>query len=145
MIQYRLAGTGGDGIYTLASQLQFELREMGDTRLLDSILDAGLMNEQDTALWRARSAACKADTAAIFDLPKRTGRTIARCIRRSTGKDYRYALWLAGLQDCLDLPGGRARPVEAYETSGLSLAGGYSRGRLYLYENKPVRVIPADD
>lgn len=123
-IEYRTENAYGSGVRDLADILAYEICELGNDGTVNDIVNAGY-----------------ADAANLGfdpDNPDESiGDTLAREIRRTTGRDLKYGLWLAEKEDVKELYDGSDEDIDGYEISDICLVDLGPDGRLYAYEELP--------
>lgn len=124
MVEYRTESCYGSGVRDLAEILTYEIEELGNDGTLDELVERGLIPGTELTL----------------GTDKEIGNAVVREINKSTGRNFKYGLWLASKDAVQSLYDG-SDDIDAYEASDTVLVDlGYD-GRLYAYESMPEPVL----
>ena len=139
----------GDGEVKAFEVMSFEILELGNTDILYTLLENGLI--QDQLLLESISSV--ANYIEDFGGPgyyvedhtcEDVIHNILKEIKRVTGKDIRVALWLASKEAIIKYYDGSENNIIEYPTSDVVLSDLGEQGSLFGYESMPRPVLKED-
>ena len=145
-IGYRTETYRGSGYRFINDVLHFEIFELGNTDILYTIIENNLVSDNDKSFIDELLCDIRNDCMYDESLEEEIIYQIVRKIKTYTGINIKYCLWLAD-KDIVSNPDNYGEfvkspyDIDAYEIGKIVLSDLGEDGKLYAYEEMPVKVV----
>ena len=143
---FRSESYSGSQVRNLDEILCFEIRELGNTDILEHILQTHLIPESSEIenrildIIKECEEECVLDDCSWDDFLEDCS-CIIQEICKTTGQDLKYGLWLTDKESCIKFYNhGSAEGIEEYPAGNIVLSDLGKDGKLYAYTEFPERI-----
>lgn len=136
-VMYRSEETGGSGVRNIIDIMIFEIYELGNTDILDYVLETYL---KDTDMRELLKNIIDDVSAYSINEIEEVCEDIIQEINAQTGHNLKYALWLADYNVVAEIYSFDDSTIEAYKTSDIILSDLGRDGILFAYDKEPMPI-----